>query len=275
MDRTIMTAKRIIGALAFTVVVVGALAARAQQSTDPRVADLIQSGKLRVALGLGAPPLAMKDPNTGEVRGPALDLARALAKKIGVKLEPVEYPRPGAVLAGIKDNEWDVTFLVADPARLVDADFSPPYMQSDFTYLVPAGSSKRLVADMDQPGTRIAVPRGDASDLRLTRILKHAELVRLDSIAAAIEMVHGGKVDAYAAPRSLLLALSNKAPGSRVLDDGFANISFVAMVPKDKGGRIAYVSDFIEEAKATGLVKQTIDDANLRGLQVAPPSRAN
>jgi polar amino acid transport system substrate-binding protein len=88
--------------------------------------------------GFGAPPLAMKDPNTGEIRGPALDLARALAKKIGVRLEPVEYPRPGAVLAGVKNNEWDVTFLVADPARLAEADFSPPYMQSDFTYLVLA-----------------------------------------------------------------------------------------------------------------------------------------
>jgi putative ABC transport system substrate-binding protein len=47
------------------------------------------------------------------------------------------------------------------------------------------------------------------------------------------------------------------------------------LVPKDKSGRIAYVSDFIEEAKATGLVKQTIDDAKLRGLQVAPPGRIN
>ena len=136
------------------------------------------------------------------MRGPALDLAQALAKKIGVKLEPVEYPRPGAILADVKNNKWDVTFLVANPARLADADFSTPYMQSDFTYLVPAGSSKRSVADMDQPGIRIAVPRGDASDLRLTQILKHAELLRLDSIAAAIEMVQGGKVDAYAAPRA-------------------------------------------------------------------------
>jgi polar amino acid transport system substrate-binding protein len=271
---TMMTT-RIIGALAFTVFVVSALAAHAQQSTDPRVADLVQSGKLRVALGLGAPPLAMKDPNTGEIRGPALDLARALARKIGVRLEPVEYPRPGAVLAGVKNNEWDVTFLVSDPARLAEADFSPPYMQSDFTYLVPASSSKRRVADMDQPGTRIAVPHRDASDLHLTQILKHAELVRVESLATAVEMVHREKVDAYAGPRSALLALSNKAPGSRVLDDGFASISFVAMVPKDKGGRITYVSDFIEEAKATGLVKQTIDDANLRGLQVAPPGRVN
>jgi polar amino acid transport system substrate-binding protein len=268
-----MTSKRLFRILAFTVVLASAFASQAQQSIDPRVADLTQSGELRVALGFGAPPLAMKDPDTGEIRGPALDLARALAKKIGLRLQPIEYPRPGAVLAGVKNNEWDVTFLVADPVRLAEADFSPPYMQSDFTYLVPAGSSKRSVADMDRPGTHIAVPRGDASDLRLTQILKHAELVRVDSLAAAVEMVHAEKVDAYAGPRSALLALSNKAPGSRVLDDGFANIFFVAMVPKDKGGRISYVTDFIEEAKATGLVRQTIDDAKLRGLQVAPPGR--
>ena len=271
-----MKAKRIIAALlVFATAVASALAVHAQPSTDPRVADLIQSGKLRVALGLGSPALAMKDANSGEVRGPALDLARALAEKIGVKLEPIEYPRPGAVLAGLKNNEWDVTFLVADPARLAEAEFSPPYMQSDFTYLVPAGSSKREVADMDQPGTRIAVPRGDASDLRLTQILKHAELVRVDSIAAAIDMVHAGNIDAYAGPRVVLLALSNKAPGSQVLADGFANIVWVAMVPKGENGHIAYVSDFLEEAKATGLVKQIIDQAKLRGLQVAPSTRAN
>jgi ABC-type amino acid transport substrate-binding protein len=267
--------RRIVGVLAFTAVVFSAVAAHAQRSTDPRVSDLVRSGMVRVAVGLGSPVLAMKDPKTGEVRGPALDLALALAKKIGVELEIVEYPRPGAILAGVKNNEWDVTFLVADPARSADADFSPPYVQSDFTYLVPAGSPKRSVAEMDQSGTRIAVPRGDASDLRLTQILKHAELVRMDSIDAAIEMVNTGKVDAYAAPRVVLLALSNKAPGSRVLDDGFANIEWVAMIPKGRAGRIAYVSEFIVDAKATGLVKQTIDRANLHGLKVAPSGKYN
>ena len=162
-----------------------------------------------------------------------------------------------------------MTFLVADPARLADADFSPPYLQSDFTYLVPAGSSKRSVTEMDQPGTRIAVPRGDASDLHLTKTLKRAELVRVDSIAAAIDMVSVGKVDAYAAPRPVLLTLSNKAPGSRVLDDGFINIIWVAMVPKGKAGHMAYVTDFLEEAKATGLVKQTIEHYDLKGIEVA------
>jgi len=166
---------------------------------------------------------------------------------MGVKLEPVEYPRPGAILGAAQKDKWDIAFLVVDPARSGQADFSIPYMQSDFTYLVPAGSSKQSVAELDQTGVRIAVPRGDASDLRLTKLLKHAELMRMDNIGAAIEMVHAGKADAYAAPRVVLLGLGGKAPGSRVLNDGFADISWVVMVPKGNDARIAYVNDFLRE----------------------------
>jgi len=269
-----MNAGLVAAALAVLIGSVAFSAAHAQPP-DPRIADLVQAGKVRVALGLGSPVLAMKNASTGEVRGPALDLANALARKMGVKLDTVEYPRPGAIIAGLKNSEWDVTFLVADPARASEADFSPAYAQSDFTYLVPAASQKRSVSDMDQAGVRIAVPRGDASDLRLTQLLKHAELVRMDSIAAALDLVHEGEIDAYAAPRVVLLTLASKAPGSRVLDDGFASITFVAMVPKGKAGHIAYISEFIEEAKSSGLVKQIIDQANLRGLQVAPPAKVN
>ena len=82
-------------------------------------------------------------------------------------------------------------------------------------------------------------------------------------------MVRAAKVDAYAGPRVVLLTLSDQSPGSRVLDDGFAEIFFVAMVPKGKAGRIAYLSDFIEEAKSSGLVQQTIDRYRLKGIQVA------
>ena len=244
--------------------------AYAQQSKDPRVADLVRTRKLRVGIGLGSPSGAMKNPATGELRGLAVDLGRALAMRIGVDFVAIEYPRPGAILEGVQTNAWDVAFLVVDPERAKEVDFAPPHTQSDFTYLVPAGSSIHKVADADQPGIRIAVPRGDGVDLRLTRLLKKAELVRTDTLSAAVELVRTGGAHARAGPRQAVLAESVKLPGSRVLADGFAVISSAALVPKGHAGRLAYVSEFIEEAKASGLVKKIIEDAGLRGVQVAP-----
>ena len=244
--------------------------AYAQQLKDPRVADLVRTGKLRVGIGLGSPSGAMKNPATGELRGLAVDLGRALAMRIGVDFVAIEYPRPGAILEGVQTNAWDVAFLVVDPERAKEVDFAPPHTQSDFTYLVPAGSSIHKVADADQPGIRIAVPRGDGVDLRLTRLLKKAELVRTDTLSAAVELVRTGGAHARAGPRQAVLAESVKLPGSRVLADGFAVISSAALVPKGHAGRLAYVSEFIEEAKASGLVKKIIEDAGLRGVQVAP-----
>ena len=251
------------------------LPARAQQEPDPRVSDLVRNGKLRVGLGLANRGSAIKDPATGELLGVAADLARALASRIGIKLQPVEYPRPGAVLDGAPTNAWDVAFLVIDPARSEVADFSPPYMQSDFTFLVPSASPIRKVADADQPGIRIGVPRGDAVDLVLSRILKHAVLVRVENQAAGADLLRTGQTSAYAAPRPVLLALSAQLPGTHVIEEAFANISFAAFVPKGHVARLTYISEFLEEAKSSGLIKQFIDQNGLRGLKVAPPAKSN
>lgn len=244
------------------------------QTPDPRVADLIGAGKIRVGVGVGNHASAIKDPATGELRGVATDLAQALAARIGIRLQIVEYPRPGAVIDGARTGAWDATFLVIDPERTVEADATPAYMASDFTYLVPAGSPIRHVGDVDRPGIRIAVSRRDAVDLRLSRILQRAELVRADSQAAGVALLRSGQVNAYAAPRSSLMALSDGMPGSHVLGDGFAAIAWAAFVPKDHAGRLDYVSEFVESAKASGLVRQFIARENLHGIKVAPPAKA-
>jgi polar amino acid transport system substrate-binding protein len=77
----------------------GEQTAFAQATQDPRVVDLVRAGELRVGLGLGVLMQAVKNPTTGELRGAALEMARALAARIGVRLVTVEYPRPGAVMA--------------------------------------------------------------------------------------------------------------------------------------------------------------------------------
>jgi polar amino acid transport system substrate-binding protein len=243
----------------------------AQDLPDPRVADLVQSGALRIGLGLGSSTTATKDPVTGEVKGTALELGRALAARIGIKPVSVEYPRPGAVIDGLRADAWDVTILLIDPVRAEQVDFSNPFMQSDLTYLVPAGSTIQSVADADQSEVRIAVARGDTSDLVLTRTVKRAELVRTDSIAAAVELLRTGAVNAIALNRPSLIAESAKLPGSRVLSDGFAEIYSAVAVPQGHAGRLAYINEFIEDAKASGFVNRMVETLALRGVRVAPP----
>lgn len=258
-------------ALGMAAGIVGTPIANAQQAPDQRVADLVRAGKLRVGIGVVAPHWAIKDPGTGELRGVAVDIARELAMRLGIELVAVEYPSPPAVLDGLKVDAWDVGFLAIDPSRAVVVDFSPPYLQIDATYLTTAGSSIRSVTEADQRGVRIAVTSKSVEEIVLSRSLKRAELQRIDTISAGFDLLRDGNAHALAAPRPALLALSTRLPGSRVLEDRF-HAAFGAMaVPKGQTGRLAYIAEFVEQAKASGLVQQAIERAGVRGVQVAPP----
>jgi len=243
----------------------------AQQAPDPRVADLVQSGRVRAGIGLAAAHWASKDSATGELRGVAVDLARTLGARLGVEVVLVEYPSPPRVLDGVKVGAWDVGFIGIDPARAAEVDFSSPYLQIDANYLVAGGSPIRNSADVDQPGVRIAVSRNSVEDFALSKMLKQAEIVRLDTVSAGFDALRAGNADVLAAPRPGLLQPSARLPGSRVLEDRFHATFAAIAVPKGQAGRLAYINDFIEETKASGLVQRAIERAGLRGVvQVAP-----
>jgi len=245
----------------------GAQPGYAQQSPDPRIAHFTQSGKLRAAFGMN-PTIAAKDA-TGQLRGPAMTLATQLARRMNVELVPVEYPSPGTVLQGLQSDAWDVTFLAIDPGRAGVVDFSNPYAQSDFTYLVPADSPLRASRDADKAGIKIATVRNDASDLLLTRLTRNAELVRADNINSAVELLRAGQANAVGAPRAVLIVQSAKLAGARVLDDGFAPVSYALVVPKGQAQFLDYINAFIAEAKTSGLVLQAYEIAGIRGIRVA------
>jgi hypothetical protein len=60
-------------------------------SSDPRVADLVKAGQVRVALYV---PQYSRDSKTGELRGWTVDLVEALGARLGIKGVPVEHPTP-------------------------------------------------------------------------------------------------------------------------------------------------------------------------------------
>jgi len=245
---------------------------------DPRVADLVEAGRIRSALFL---PQYTTDELTGEIRGVgpgtvAIDLVREFASRLGVEVLLAGLQTPVELVARLKAGECDMAFMGITPSRAAELDFSPAVIRFDFTYLVPAGSPISGVADADRPGLRIAVVRDHASTIALGRIVRHARFVETEVPEAALEMLRTGKADALASARDLLVDYSGRLPGSRVLQDAYGGNRTGMAVPKGNAGRLACINEFVEEAKATGLVRRSIERAGCSGIiQVAGPAQAN
>ena len=216
--------------------------------SDARVADLIQAGKVRVGL---FPPQNTKDPVTGELRSVWVEIARALAARIGVQVVLVEHSTPPQVVDCLKADACDVVFLPFDSRAAEIGGFSSPFIEFDFTYLVPAGSLIQSIADADRLGIRIAVVRNHASTAALNRVLKQAKLVYAETPDPTFDLLRTGDADVMASARSTLLEYSTKLPGSPVLKDRYGATLNRVVLPKDQAGRrLAYINEFVEEAKA-------------------------
>ncbi|WP_313052723.1 transporter substrate-binding domain-containing protein [Stenotrophomonas cyclobalanopsidis] len=192
-------------------------------------AVLAPHGHLRVAINLGNPVLAQGDARSP--RGPSVELATTLAQRLGVQARFTCHDAAVSVVAAAAEDGWDLAFLAVDPARADRIAFSAPYVEIEGTCLVREASPARTVADLDREGVRIAVGRGAAYDLYLSRELKHARIERAETSAAAIALFDQQQLDAAAGVRQPLQAWSQAHPGHRVLADRFTAIQQAVAAP--------------------------------------------
>jgi polar amino acid transport system substrate-binding protein len=232
--------------------------------------ELAPTGTLRVGINFGNALLAKKDAATGAEGGIAVDLARELARRLNVPMTIVPYTSAGAMASGASGGAWDVAFLAADPGRAGEIAFTAAYLEIDSTYLVPADSPIKTMADIDKPGVRIAVSEKSAYDLYLSRALMHATLVRIPGVDASVTMFFKDTLDALASLKPVLVDLADQHPGSRVLEGAFTSVRQAVGTPKGREAAAAYLRRFVEDAKRSGLVARAIQRNGIRGVTVAP-----
>jgi polar amino acid transport system substrate-binding protein len=187
-------------------------------------------------------------------------------------MEIVSYSTAGQMADGAKAGAWDVAFLGADPDRAEEIAFTAAYLEIDTTYLVPAGSPLRTLADVDREGVRVAVSDKSAYDLFLTRNLKRAQLVRAPGVDASVDLFFAEKLDALAGLKPLLVEVAAKQPGARVLDGRFTLVQQAVGAPQGRVAAAKYLREFVEDIKASGFVAKTIEKNGIRGVSVAPPA---
>jgi len=236
-------------------------------ATDDRVADLVKTGAVRVALYV---PQYVKDPATGELRGWPVDLVRALAASIGIKGVPVEHPNPADALESVASSACDAGIIGIEAARATKVDYSPAIVEADYTLLAPPGSPYRNIADADRPGVRIAAVRHHASTIALSKLIKHATLVYADMPEPTFEILQRGDADLFASLHEVLRHYAARLPGSQVWEGRYGFNSLGIAVPKEQSARLGFVSEFAEAAKVSGIIQQAIDRSGWRGTHVAP-----
>jgi polar amino acid transport system substrate-binding protein len=232
--------------------------------------ELAPTGTLRAGINLGNFLLVTGKSPSGDPEGVAPDMARAIAERLGVKLKLVPFKTPGELADAAVSDVWDIGLIGAEPARAEKIAFSAAYVEIEATYLVPAGSALRTIAEVDRPGIRIAVSARSAYDLWLVRNIRQAQLVHADGIDASFNLFVNDKLEALAGLRPRLLTDVQKLPGARILDGQFTAVQQAVGTPKTKAVAAAFLRDFVEEAKASGFVAGLIARHHVAGLSVAP-----
>ncbi|MBV1837120.1 ABC transporter substrate-binding protein [Acetobacter estunensis] len=234
------------------------------------IRELAPEGVIRTAINLGNPVLAQRDAQHGDVAGVSVDLAREIARRLKVDVLFEAFAAAGDVTTAVSTGRLDLMFLAVDPKRAEEILFTAPYVVIEGTYLVREDAPFHDVADLDREGVRIAVGKGAAYDLFLSRALKHATLERAPTSPAAIDLFVESGLEAAAGVRQPLAAWAAKHPGYRVLDGRFTSIEQGIGTPKGREAARAWLQDFVEDVKASGFVAERLAAHGQTAATVAP-----
>ncbi len=238
---------------------------------DAAIKELAPTGTLRLAIAVAPSPsaqFAIKDGDT--YKGVAVDLGTALAAKAGVPLEIIAHQSSGEIQNSADAGRWDVAFLPVDDERKKLVDFGNAYHLLQSTFLVAPGATIGSVADADAKGVGIGGVANTATFRAAKRATPKATHIDFAGVDAAAAAMREGRIALIALSRESLGGLATKIPGSRILDDAFLNSSTAVCIPKGRPAALEYVSEFIEEAKSAGMVRNALDEIGLKASTVAP-----
>ncbi len=256
------------------VALLSAHCATSTQKPDAAVIGaLAPQGAVRIVAYAGSPTSLVRDPASGETRGVAVDLGRALAKVLGVPAVFVEFRNNAETMAAMKDGRADFIFTNATPVRARDVDFTPAMLFLEQGYLVPADSQLDSAAAIDRAGVRVGVSRGSTSERELPGLIRRATVVPVASLQDAARMLKDGELDAFATNKAILYELSDHVAGARVLPGMYGREALAIGIPKGRDAALPWLRRFAEDAKAHGDVARAVERAGLRGATVAGPAQ--
>jgi polar amino acid transport system substrate-binding protein len=239
-------------------------------SADALKDEIAPTGKLRVAIAISRAGGAFWSSrnDAGAYAGVPVDLGKEMAAELGVPVEYVAYQNSGQIVDAASTGAWDVSFLPKDAEREARMSFGPSYEVTDATYIVKAGSLATNFATLDQPGVKVAAVNSTTTMRGAIAHLKHAKVTGYQTYDEIFALLKNGEIDAFALSREQLNAMAKKIPGTRVLDETFKQTVTAVAVPLNHPLALAFVTKFMTEATANGMLRKAFDDNGLKDTPI-------
>ncbi len=231
------------------------------------------TGVLRASLNMGNPVLAHSRTATETPAGVSIDLARELARELGLQASFLQFENAARSVEALAAGSADVGFMAIDPLRASSIRFTAAYVQIEGAYLVPQDSPLTANEQVDQPGTTIVVGAGSAYALYLKRVLQHARMLEVPTSEAVVDAMLAGGQPVAAGVRQQLESDAKRVGGVRLLDGRFMVIDQAMAMPRDRSDEAhAWLADFVERMKRNGFVADGLKRHGIQGAKVADSS---
>lgn len=203
------------------------------------------------------PPFTMKAKN-GELIGYEVDLAKALAKNMGVTLKLVEMPFPD-LLGALKSGKVDAVMsgMTMTPERNLQVLFAGPYILSGKSILTKSKLISEISAGNSGKKYRIVTLKGSTSAEFVKNYMPTHEVIPVDNYNAGVEMVLNDKADAMVADKPICVVTIMKNQGKDlVMSDKPLTIEPIGIaLPSDDPQFLNLVENYISSLELSGTLQ--------------------
>ncbi|AYC33046.1 amino acid ABC transporter substrate-binding protein [Pseudomonas cavernae] len=218
--------------------------------------DAVKRGTLRVGMDPTYMPFEMTN-KRGEIIGFEVDLLKAMAKSMGVKLELVSTSYDGIIPALLTDK-FDMigSGMTLTQERNLRINFSDPFIVVGQTLLVRKELQGKINSykDLNDPQYRITSKIGTTGEMVAKKLIAKAQYHGFDNEQEAVMDVVNGKADAFIYDAPYNVVAVNKAGAGKLvyLDEPFTYEPLAFGLKKNDYDSLNWINNYLRQAKEDG-----------------------
>ena len=219
---------------------------------------ILQEGEMRVCMEPGYMPFEMKD-KRGRIIGYDVDMAKRMAKEMGVKLKLLPTAWDG-IIAALVTGKCDIIMsgMTITQQRNLKINFADPYVVVGQTILMSKDLEGKIktAKDIDKKEYTIVTKLGVTGEMATRKFFKNAKIITFETESDAASEVLNGRADAfvYDQPYNILF-MSDKGKGKLIhLDKPLTYEPLGWAIRKGDPDFLNWLNNFLRQVKEDKVV---------------------